>query len=223
MMTNDLNGGANPTTVFPPETGVWGFMENAGGALFPPTNSAFTLLPAYTVGCLDSGATVIPLLSFNCFQPFSNPGSLPLIGVAPTATITFNNGFSFLTLIQGMPLLHPSPTSQAIVSWTSPRTQNVRILSRIADVDAKCGDGIQWGIQKDVTPGVGAALVPVAPYLAYTPLQNAASTFTVPNVAIFAGANIYFIIDKGSIGANGLPADHLCDSTTLDILITRLP
>jgi hypothetical protein len=223
MMSNDLNGALNPTVAVAPETGVWSFMENPSGTLFPPTNSGFVLLPAYTQGCLDVGAIVTPLLSFNCFQPFANPGALPLIGVSPFTPVTFNNGFSLLTLIQGMPLLHPGPVSQAIVSWTAPQNMKVRILGRVADVDAKCGDGIQWGIQKDVNAAVGSPLTTVAPYLTYSAVMNGASTFTVPSVPVLAGAKLYFIIDKGAPNAAGTNSDHYCDSTTLDVLISRLP
>lgn len=215
MMTNDLNGAVNPTPTVFPETGVWSFMQLPSIPSIPANNTAFTLLPSYTVNCLGSGATPP---TFDCWQPVASPSSLPLIGVSAIATVNFNNGFSNVDLIQGMTMLHPSPSHAAVVAWTSPAQQNVRILGRVADVDNACGDGVYWAVMRDLTPAVGSPVTGVVPY---STTLNSATTFVAANVPVLAGTRVYFVIQAGNPNTGALP-DHYCDSTTLDVLISKL-
>lgn len=214
MMSNDLLGAVNPTAAVPPETGVWTFMQLPSFTPLPANNSGFTPLPTYTTNCLSP---VVAPGTFNCWQPVASPSSLPLIGVSAVPAVNFNNGFSNFDLIQGMTMLHPSQTRAAVIAWTSPATQTVHILGRIADVDAACGDGVQWAVMKDLAAGVGA---PVGGVVPYATLMNSASTFVAPNVSVAAGARVYFVVQPGPSNA-AIPPDFLCDSTTLDVLITK--
>lgn len=214
MMSNDLSGAVNPTTATPPETGVWTFMQLPSSTPLPANNSSFTMLPIYSSNCLTP--VVFPG-TFNCWQPVSSPTSLPLIGVSSVQPVTFNNGFSNFDLIQGMTMLHPSQTQAAVIAWTSPTTQSIHILGRIADVDAACGDGVQWAVMKDLTAGVGA---PMAGVLPYATLMSSASTFVAANVPVNAGARVYFVVQPGPSNAAS-PPNFYCDSTTLDVLITK--
>lgn len=214
MARNDMLV-ANPTTTTVIETGVWTFMQLPSSTPLPANNSGFTLLPSYTTNCLTPSVTPG---WFNCWQPVSTPTSLPLIGVSVLGEVTFNNGFSLFDLVQGMTMLHPSQTQAAVIAWTSPSAQSVHILGRIADVDAACGDGVQWAVMKDLAAGAGA---PVGAVLPYATVMNSASTLVAPAVSVAAGARVYFVVHPGPANAAS-PPNHSCDSTTLDVLITKI-
>ncbi len=73
-------------------------------------------------------------------------------GVAATPSMLTNRSeesISFLTL--AIPpravVVHPSPTSAAVVSWKSPVAGNFELDCYIADADNKCGNGSAWRIE----------------------------------------------------------------------------
>lgn len=206
----------NPTVPTTPANGVWTFAMLQAGILSP--------LPFLNTAC--AAPFSIPLTTTICWE--SSPGVLPLVGASPTATVNMNNGFSMFDLIQGMVLMHPANNAQAVVSWRSGASSagtagfsgNVRILGRISDLDTQCGDGVQLRIRKSTVPGplpipfgstvnVPFTSVPAAPIV-----FNSSKTFTVASTSVAPGTEIMFIIDK--VG------NELCDSTSLDVLITAL-
>jgi len=206
----------NPTVPTTPANGVWTFAKLQGGAYSPLTSLNTACAPSLSV----------PLLTTICWE--SAPGLLPLVGASPTATVNLNNGFSMFDLIQGMVMMHPANNAQAVVSWrssgsaagTAGFTGNVRILGRVSDLDTACGDGVQLRIRKSTIPGplpipasntvsVPFTSVPSAPII-----LNSSKTFSVASTSVAPGTEILFIIDK--VG------NELCDSTSLDVLITEL-
>jgi len=44
-------------------------------------------------------------------------------------------------------VVHPSPTSAAVVAWKSPVAGDVKLTSTVADADSKCGNGAAWKIE----------------------------------------------------------------------------
>ncbi|MDB4353156.1 DUF1592 domain-containing protein [bacterium] len=54
-------------------------------------------------------------------------------------------------------VVHPSPSSAAVVAWKSPVAGHVKITSTVADADSKCGNGAAWKIEHRTR--VGTTLV----------------------------------------------------------------
>lgn len=221
IMTNMAQ---NPTMAIPPSTAHWTFMENIGNPN-PLLPSAYTQLPNFVPNC--GGSTATPPTEL-CWQAL---GGFPEVVASPTDTVNFNNGTSNLDLIQGMLLIHPSPTSQAVVRWRSPiplsgGTATVTILGRITDLDPACGDGIQWQIKKS-SPS-SPPLTAIGPFWSGIPNGGGGTTFAYQNVVVELGTEIFFVVDSktpnaGPPVAGAQPSDHNCDSTSLDVLIAQRP
>ena len=206
----------NPTVPVSPANGVWTFAQLAGGN--------YSALPIFNTACAPSLS--IPLSTTICWAAKS---SLPLIGASPTDTVNLNNGFSQFDLIQGMVLMHPANNASAVVSWRSPLVSssgtagfagNVRILGRITDLDTKCGDGVRFRIRKSTVPGPlpipFGSTIPVVPSTTSpagpATIFNSSKSFSVNFTSVVPGTEILFEVDK--LG------NELCDSTSLDVLIT---
>jgi hypothetical protein len=60
-----------------------------------------------------------------------------------------DKSISFLTLTipERSVVMHPSPTSAAVVAWKSPMAGTIRVKSAVADADHKCGNGAVWKIE----------------------------------------------------------------------------
>jgi len=177
----------NPTVPTPPANGAWSFAKLQSGT--------YSLLPSYNPLC--GGATVTPP-TLVCWEDAR--GVLPLIAASPTNTVNENNGFSNFDLIQGMTQIHPSNTARVVVSWRSPVAGSVRILGRIADIDAACGDGVRLRIRK-APPGpfpfpVGSTVavpftsVPNVPIIVNP--GNPDKAFTVASTPVVVGTEILF-------------------------------
>ncbi len=55
--------------------------------------------------------------------------------------------FLTLTIPERSVVMHPSPTSAAVVAWKSPMAGSLRLKSAVADADHKCGNGAVWKIE----------------------------------------------------------------------------
>lgn len=108
------------------------------------------------------------------------------------------------TFYAGIPMLHPTPTQDAIVRWTSPVSGPVHVLARISDANGFCGDGVKWEILKNNQVKKSGTIV---------------NSWTEGNVEagvmnVQMGDKLYFKVSAGS-------SDHQCDSTYLDVLIAK--
>lgn len=70
-------------------------------------------------------------------------------GTPSLLTNTSEDPITFLTLTipaRGV-TVHPSPTLDSVVAWRSPIDGMLRLESRVADADDKCGNGAAWRIE----------------------------------------------------------------------------
>jgi hypothetical protein len=106
----------------------------------------------------------------------------------------------------GMPMMHPGTQNAAVVRWTSPVAGKISVLGRFSDVDAACGDGIQWYIKRNNA------------ILQQGTLDNIGTgdgrVFSF-NTTVSVNQNLNFIVTAGSA------QDVSCDSTQLDVLIAH--
>jgi len=99
--------------------------------------------------------------------------------------------------------VHPAPSSAAVVAWKSPVSGRVQIEVNLADIDAMCGDGQNWFVQKGST------------LLGSGSIGNAgAAHWLKSGLSITAGEFLYI-----GVGPAG---EYSCDTTALDITITNL-
>jgi len=164
---------------------VWTLMQSA--SLAP---GSYTKLPTYAPS-FAAGVVAWHGASKTC-------GGLPAIGVALvgpakicTATIPASAAF-----------LSPDASHLAVAAFKSPRTTNLAIQTGMADLDASCGDGVSYSIDKGTT------------VLASGTLTNGGSkVLPLTQTHVNAGDTIYFIIGPGASGN----AD--CDATQLQVTI----
>jgi hypothetical protein len=101
--------------------------------------------------------------------------------------------------------VYPSSTRMAVVQWTSLFDANVKITSGVADLDASCGDGVRFYIDKGTTELNAMTLV------------NGNAVMLQPiTTRVTFGQNLNFIVDAGKDGKSD------CDTTQLVITIERL-
>jgi hypothetical protein len=98
--------------------------------------------------------------------------------------------------------MHPGPDMLVIVAWKSPVNGNVRIRGSFSDLDANCGNGILWSIDRDEET-----------LLSHDLANGAAQRFDLKNVWVRTSDVLYFIVDPKDF-------DYVCDSTALDLTIS---
>lgn len=102
-------------------------------------------------------------------------------------------------------MLHPSPTQEAVVRWTSPISGKIKILARVSDANGFCGDGASWQIYKNAALKASGA---------FTNSWTEGHTPATLSMNMTIGQKLYFKVNAGS-------ANYQCDSTYMDILITN--
>ena len=97
--------------------------------------------------------------------------------------------------------MHPGIDKLAIVAWKSPVNGNVMIAGSFTDIDSVCGDGVLWSIDKgSKTLRSGA-------------LSNGGTESFALTAAVKKNQVLYFIVHPN--------AEYSCDSTNLQLIITR--
>lgn len=179
-------------------------IQNTGTMTFG-TNNAWTVMYGSTGNSNQSSYAV-----FNNYVPTGFSG-LPVHAWTKAGTqdlsvsIAQNNiPVTQGTFYAGLPMLHPTPTQDAIVRWTSPVSGPVNVLARLSDANGYCGDGVKWEIFKNNQLKKSGTIV---------------NSWTEGNVEmgtmnVQVGDKLYFKVKAGS-------ADHQCDSTYLDVLIAK--
>jgi hypothetical protein len=182
------------------DPGVWSWLQ--GSQL--PQPSTFTPLNIYSnqtdnIAGLDSwqgtfqeapGFPNLPAVAINASGAVID-GSTP--GVIPSHFFYPKNAM----------IMHPAPSDDAIVGWTSPVAMTVKVTLTLAKLDWGCGDGITWRLADGgVKLASGAISVGGPP-------QG-----TVRTLAVSAGTTIYLEIGPGP------GQDYGCDSTGVSMMIT---
>ncbi len=107
--------------------------------------------------------------------------------------------------------VHPAQTRLAVVGWKSPITGVVAVSgnSGVKDLNASCGNGINWDIQlkthslaHGAFPNGGAQL-----------FSAGVGGSALAHIAVHRGDVLYFVVDPN--------VDYSCDLTELDVTIQR--
>ncbi|TWC11006.1 hypothetical protein FBY06_1527 [Pseudomonas sp. SJZ085] len=120
----------------------------------------------------------------------------------PKQTFTFTGSGTSFVFKQGDVATHPGAASQSIIRWASPVSGTINVLGRVNDLHNACGDGIAWSLNLGDTVLQSGSLA-----------NGGSTTFLLNGVAVTPTSSLYLVIDKKSTNA--------CDSTSLDMLITR--
>jgi hypothetical protein len=180
------------------DANVWSWRQ--GSNLLHP--SKFTLLHTYTTK--DFGVTGLD----SWHGPFaSQPEALlPQVGINASRAVADGSTSSEMGGIfwpKNVVLVHPSPTSDAIIGWTSPATMTVTVTATVAKLDRDCGDGITWRLSDGGVKLTGGAIG-----------KGGNPKGTVRAIPVSVGTTIYLEIGPAS--------DHgyFCDSTGVSLTVT---
>lgn len=170
-------------------TGVWSFMQNSSDVHNPSNYVA--LKKYYSATCATIGnSTKTPI---SCWTTTSG---FPVIGV-PLKALNWNKVYD----VKGLAYFHPaSDGTQPVLRWKSPINGTISILGKVSHFAPGCGDGISWSLEQE------------AEVLQTGSLNGDGAVFSVQNLAVSKGSNLYFIVNMNSA--------YECDSTSLDMIIT---
>ena len=125
---------------------------------------------------------------------------LPAVGINATGAVQFPSTISWPA---NMIRAHPLSNDAVAVGWRSPVAGYLRVSVGLSDLDANCGDGVGWFVDKG-----GATL-------AAGQIPNGGRGRVSLNVHVDEGIVLYFIVTDGGRG------DDSCDSTGLSVAIQR--
>ena len=172
---------------------VWYFMESHALVHNP---LIYRFISEFNAPGRPATSIVIPD-GFSCWQ---NPSS-----IVPDVCFNFNNKpvtLENFDVPPGTVDMHPGTDGFTIVAWKSPVNGVVAIKGAFRDLDANCGNGVIWSIDKG------------GEVLQSGDLANGTmATFSLADVRVSNSDVLYFIVDP-----NG---DYRCDSTSLDLTITQ--
>ena len=170
---------------------VWSYMKSSSLAHDPGT---YTLLHQF-----QSAVTGVQgLEGWMTFSECQSHDDLPAVRINATGQLQQDSW----TWPAGVVSLHPCPGQFAIVCWRSPVNGFVHIKGSFIDLDANCGNGIAWSIDR------GPATLAAGAFA-----NGGSQDFELSAVPVTQGEILYFIVDpKGG--------DHICDSTGLDLTVS---
>jgi hypothetical protein len=155
-------------------SGPWSYMQTVGTSSTDPAD--LVLFPTFTVAYgWDVWTTEGPEGEFRYPNVYANS----------------TNGY-----------LHPGNDSPAVLRWTAPSAGTVQITGAAGDVNALCGNGVNWSLNHDRVVLDSGSIANGGPN----------QSFGVSGLDVAAGDSLYFIVD-----ANG---QQDCDSTSLDFTVT---
>lgn len=175
--------------------GVWYFMVSSSAN---HDARRYRFLREYNAPALPFTDISIPV-GFSCWQ---EPAQ-----VLPDVCFNFNDASVRLESFDVPPHtvdMHPYQDQYSIVAWRSPLQGSISIEGSFQDLDDHCGNGILATIDRnseilffeDLPDGTGAH-------------------FHLPKVRVNEDDVLYFIVDAKNF-------DYVCDSTALDLTITRI-
>jgi hypothetical protein len=172
--------------------------------------SGYPTAPTYsgnTVGAwtflYGSVGSALPLSTFTSVPPNSaywGAGSITPAVIIPTTTFTSVTA----NFTKGLTSVHPGTTQPVIVKWAGKTTGTVRVLTRFSDIDPGCGDGVKWVVYKNTTV-LGTGIIANG---------NHGAIFDTA-ISVLPTDSLFFVVEPN--------ANHVCDNTALDVLITATP
>lgn len=170
--------------------GVWYFMESHS---LTRGVHLYRFIPDYNSPALPASDITIPE-GFACWQ---NPEH-----VLPDVCFNFNTSPVTLENFEVPPRsvdVHPGVDQLTIVAWRSPVRGRIRLSGAFRDLDANCGDGIRWFIDRGNAAQASGEVA-----------NGSAQSFELA-LKVRTGEVLYFIVDPAG--------DHVCDSTGIDLTI----
>jgi hypothetical protein len=152
-----------------------------------------------------SVGSALPLSTFTSVSPnyaYWSTGPTEPSVLLPTKTFTYSNLTANFT--KGLISVHPGPTQPVIVKWAGNTTGTVRVLTRFSDIDPGCGNGVKWVVYKNTTV-LGTGIIANG---------NHGAIFDTA-ISVLPTDSLFFVVEPN--------ANHVCDSTALDVLITATP
>ena len=184
------NPGTNPFANYLGGPKVWSLREGT------QRNGNYDLLPSYSSTFGASGVSAWHDDTSGCYRT-------PVIA---SNTVDAPESICGANIPGNATWVAPSASHMAVVAWTSLFDANVKITAGVADLNASCGDGVRFYIDKGTTS------------LSSITLVNANALMLQPiTTAVTFGQPLYFIVDAGAKG------DASCDATQLVADIERLP
>jgi len=183
--------GQNPFPSYVGGTPVWSLRESATRR----RDGNYSLLPAFSSTFGTSGVAAWHSRSGGC-------DNAPLIG---SATIDAPLTLCGATIPGNSAFVYPDSTHLPVVAWTSPFAGTVRISAAAADLDGRCGDGVEFYIDRGTTNLSDIRLV-----------NRDARTLAPITTKVGSGQSIYFVVDAGPSGDTG------CDTTQLQLTIDKV-
>ena len=177
---------------------VWHFMQSTELNRDPQT---YSLLPYFTTR--SSGVQGLEKWTGSDFTYDPAPDGLPEF-VMNTTGVTQDIGYEMPPDVINA---HPGIQQLAIVGWRSPISGSVSITGFVNDLNASCGNGILWAIDKGTTNLAEGSILNGESQ----EFRNGTGGDSLAAVPINEGDFIYFVIDPNY--------EHVCDSTELSISI----
>jgi hypothetical protein len=206
-LSKDLLATNNQISFNPGSNGVWYFLQSS-----PHSHgiATYKFLSDYSAPCKTNATeTLIP--GVDCWR---NPNLDSEGNNAPLVGVNFSYHTQFPNLASGDPMaiparsvwMHPGFSGElAIIGWHSPITGTVSVSGFFSDLDPNCGDGIVWSVNKS------------GQVLATGTIDNGgpSQSYSLTGISISTGQVLYFIVDRRQ--------DYFCDSTGVDVTITKAP
>lgn len=177
---------------------VWQFLKSSSLAHDPSTYSP---LGGFTAAVANIGGLNM------YYNPDDTTWALPSLGLNTTSS-TLRDGTA--TWPAHTILMHPGNGELAVAAWRSPISGSVSISGGAQDIDAMCGNGVSWSIDKGATT-IASGSFGNGGRQFFQDGQGGAGLASV-NVAV--GDTIYLTIDPNT-------SDLYCDSTGVDLTIRR--
>jgi hypothetical protein len=190
-----LRASEQPQAVIPDLCGTprWYFMDSGDLTHTPSKYTLLTTPNSYTAAVPGTG-----------LKWWGGTSSYPAVFANASNEVQIANGY--LEWKPATAFVHPSPTSAAIVGWKSTFNGEVQMEVNLGDLDTNCGDGQTWYIQKGNTV-LASGAIPI----------GGSTNWLHKELSVRAGDFLYVGVGPGPNG------DYYCDTTNLDITVTRLP
>jgi len=210
-LSKDLLATNNQISFNQGSNGVWYFLQSSSPKHDKKT---YKFLTDYSAPCKTNAAEAL-IPGVDCWR---NPNLDPQGNNAPLVGANFTYHTQFPNLASGDPFsiparsvwMHPGFFGElAIIGWKSPITGTVNVSGFFNDLDPNCGNGIIWSVDKSslqanqtLTTGTIANGGPPQSY-------------SLSGISVSAGQVLYFIVDPN--------LDYFCDSTGVDVTISKTP
>lgn len=199
-LANDLLATGNQISFNQGSHGVWFFLESRTFVHNAPT---YRFLPEYRSPCLSyPDPSLASPDGVSCWidpVPDAIGNSLPVVALNATDSIVrFPDPYD---IPPRSVYLHPSNEELAIVAWKSPVNGRVSLRGSFVDLDARCGNGVRWSIDKGNTT------------LRSDDLPSGGVQRFQFRVSVRRDDVLYFVVDP-----NG---EYSCDTTGLELTISR--